>query len=264
MSELEIIKPDSTQIVKSEVYESQVDIAKRYPRELKKVINNAVAIATMDTETAQTCGYSLPRAGKKINGASVHLAKIIVQCYGNIRVESRVIGVNAKEVIAEAIAFDLETNIASKREERKSIVTKNGKRYSDDMIITTGKAAASIAYRNVVFDVIPKSIVDKVYKEAMNTITGDLSDETKLIKRRKAAIDAFKDNFAVEENELLENLGLNTTNQIKQDQIVILLNMYNSLDTGEFTVDEMFNRIPKIPDAKLNIPKVEKETEKTK
>lgn len=240
-------------------YESQVDIAKRYPRDLKRCINNSIVVATMDKETSELCGYVLPRAGKKLHGPSVHLAKIIVQNYGNIRVESRVIEVKQREVIAEAIAFDLETNIASRREERKSIFGKHG-RYSDDMIIVTGKAAAAIAYRNAIFDIIPRSIIDKVYKESMNFLTGDLSSETELIKRRKKAIDSFNDDFGVKEDEVLKSLGLNTINQIKQQEIITLIGMYNALKNSESSVDEMFNRKPEVDlkDGKLNTPKPSK------
>jgi hypothetical protein len=106
----------------------------------------------------------------------------------------------------------------------------------------TGLVTNSIALRNAVFAVVPKSVVDKVYNEAKQTLTGDLSDEAKLIKKRKQVIDGFKDTYGVSEAELLESLGLNTVNQIKSDEIVILIGMAQSLKDGEFTVETMFNR----------------------
>lgn len=236
------IKVLNTDIVKDTQFESQIDIAKRYPRDLTRIINNSIAIVTMDKETAETCNYNLPRAGKKISGASVHLARIIVQQYGNLRVESRVTHSDNKQVYAEAICFDLESNVAVKSTTSKSILNKGGQKFTEDMIIVTGKAAAAIAYRNAVFSVIPKAIVDKVYNAAMREITGDLSTEDMLIKRRKAAFDTFKSEFGVEEKEILDYLGLNTINQIKKDEIVIMIGMFNSLKDGEITVNEMFNR----------------------
>ena len=258
--ENELIEYKEIGIIKDSQYESQVDIAKRFPRNLTRVLQNSIAIVTMDVETAQTCNYTLPRAGSKISGESVHLARIIVQQYGNLRVESRVINSDAKQVHAEAVCFDLETNVAVKSTTSKSILTKAGKRYSEDMIVTTGKAAAAIAYRNAVFSVVPKAIVSKVYKAAMQVITGDISNETKLIKTRTSALKFFKEEYGVEEKEILFSLGLNTVNQIKSDQIVILRGMMTSLKDGEFTVDEMFSR----PDPrasenpKINTPKNEK------
>lgn len=232
----------NTEIVRDAQYESQVDIAKRYPRDLKRAINNSIAIATMDKETAETCNYSLPRAGKKISGASVHLARIIVQQYGNLRVESRVTHSDLKQVHAEAVCFDLESNVAVKSTTSKSILYKNGSRFNEDMIVVTGKAAAAIAYRNAVFSVIPKAVIDKVYKAAINTITGNITTEEGLIKKRAHLIVGFKNEYTVTEEELLKYLGLNTINQIKQEEIVILIGVFNALKAGEYTVDGMFER----------------------
>ncbi len=236
------IKTFNAEIVRDAQYESQVDIAKRYPRDLTRAISNSIAIVRMDKETAETCNYSLPRGNKKLTGASVHLARIIVQQYGNLRVESRVTHSDRTQVFAEAICFDLENNVAVKSTTSKSILYKNGGRFNEDMIVVTGKASAAIAYRNAVFSVIPKAVIDKVYNAAMRKITGDLSTEEKLIARRKAAINAFKDEYTVTEDELLKYLGLNTINQIKQDEIVTLIGIFNALKAGEYTVDGMFDR----------------------
>lgn len=258
MENEEIVQYQGTEIVRDAQYESQVDIAKRYPRDLTRAIQNSIAIVTMDKETATTCNYTLPRGGKSLSGESVHLARIIVQQYGNIRVESRVTGSDATQVHAEAVCFDLETNIAVKSTTSKSIVGKYG-RYKEDMIVTTGKAAAAIAYRNAVFSVIPKAVVSKIYKAAIQVITGDISNETKLIKARTTALAYFKDEYTVKESEILAALGLNSVNQIKGDQIVILRGMIQSLTDGEFTVDEMFSRIPEeqTKNPKVNKPKDE-------
>jgi ABC-type sugar transport system substrate-binding protein len=161
----------------------QISTAKAYPRNIKRATENAIAIVTMDKETAATCTYSVPRGGKAITGASVHLAKILAQVWGNMRVEAKVISVEAKHVTSQAIAFDLENNLAIKVEVKRSIMGKTG-RFNDDMIVVTGNAANSIALRNAVLSVIPRAIVDKIYNEAKKTITGDISDTTKFLKRR--------------------------------------------------------------------------------
>lgn len=38
----------------------QVSTAHAYPRSISRAVNNAIAIAVMDKETAQSCGYALP------------------------------------------------------------------------------------------------------------------------------------------------------------------------------------------------------------
>lgn len=219
--------------------DSQVATAKQYPRDLARSVNNSIAMATMDAATAQSCGYALPRGGKPITGPSVHLAKLIVSNWGNMRAEAKVVQITDKQVISRGTCWDLENNVATAFEVRRSIVGKNGKRFSDDMITVTGNAANSIAYRNAVFSVIPKAITDKVYQAAQHFITGDLSDEEKLVARRKKCIDFFKDEYGITENEVVMLCGKQTVNQIKADQIALLLGITQSLKDGDTTVEDL-------------------------
>ena len=219
--------------------DSQVATAKQYPRDISRSVNNSIAMATMDYATAQSCGYALPRGGKPITGPSVHLAKLIVSNWGNMRAEAKVVQITDKQVISRGTCWDLENNVATAFEVRRSIVGKNGKRFSDDMITVTGNAANSIAYRNAVFSVIPKAITDKVYQAAQHFITGDLSDDEKLVARRKKCIDFFKDEYGITENEVVMLCGKQTVNQIKADQIALLLGITQSLKDGDTTVEEV-------------------------
>ena len=219
--------------------DSQVATAKQYPRDLARSVNNSIAMATTDYATAQSCGYALPRGGKPITGPSVHLAKLIVSNWGNMRAEAKVVQITDKQVISRGTCWDLENNVATAFEVRRSIVGKNGKRFSDDMITVTGNAANSIAYRNAVFSVIPKAIIDKVYQAAQHFITGDLSDEEKLVARRKKCIDFFKDEYGITEQEVVMLCGKQTVNQIKADQIALLLGITQSFKDGDTTVEEV-------------------------
>lgn len=219
--------------------DSQVATAKQYPRDLMRSVNNSIAMATMDYNTAQSCGYALPRGGKPITGPSVHLAKLIVSNWGNMRAEAKVVQITDKQVISRGTCWDLENNVATAFEVRRSIVGKGGKRFSDDMITVTGNAANSIAYRNAVFSVIPKAITDKVYQAAQRFITGDLSDEEKIISRRKKCIDFFKDEYGITEEEVVMLCGKQTVNQIKAEQIALLLGITQSLKDGDTTVEEL-------------------------
>ena len=230
--------------------DSQVATAKQYPRNIRRSIDNSIVMATMDNETAQRCGYALPRGGKPITGPSVHLAKIIVSNWGNMRTEAKVVQITDKQIISRGTAWDLETNVASAFEVRRSIIDKKGNRFSDDMITVTGNAANSIAYRNAVFSVVPKAVVDKVYKAAQKCITGDLSDNEKLLKRRTDAINYFNDEWGITEEEVVKLCGKQTVNQIKADEIALLLGMVQSLKDGDTTVDELMKPIRESKEAK--------------
>lgn len=182
--------------------------------------------------------------------SSVHLAKIIVSNWGNMRTETKVVQITDKQIISRGTAWDLEANVASAFEVRRSIVDKKGNRFSEDMITVTGNAANSIAYRNAVFSVVPKAVVDKVYKSAQRFITGDLSDEEKLIKRRTDAIYYFNDEYGITESEVIKLCGKQTVQQIKANEIALLLGMVQSLKDGDTTVDELMKPIRESKEAK--------------
>jgi hypothetical protein len=234
--EVQVVQVDA---VERANVDSQVATAKRYPRNIKRSIDNSIVMATMDSETAQSCGYALPRGGKPITGPSVHLAKIVVSNWGNMRTEAKVVQITDKQIISRGTCWDLEANVASAFEVRRSIVDGKGKRYSDDMITVTGNAANSIAYRNAVFSVVPKAVVDKVYKAAQRFITGDLSDEEKLIKRRTDAINHFNEEWGITEAEVIRLCGKQTVNQIRANEIALLLGMAQSLKDGDTTVEDL-------------------------
>lgn len=217
----------------------QIATAKAFPRNIKRSTENAIAIATLDAETASTCTYSVPRGGKAITGPSVHLAKIIAQVWGNMRIEAKVVDVDSKNVTSQAIAFDLESNVAIKVEVKRSILTRSG-RMNEDMIVVTGNAANSIALRNAIYAVVPKAVTDKVYKASLQTITGDISDETKLIKKRKKVVDALIQTYGVSESEVLSAVGKSSLDHIGQDEIVVLIGIGTAIKDGDTTVDQAF------------------------
>lgn len=223
--------------------DSQVATAKRYPRDIRRSIDNSVVMATMNQETAQSCSYALPRGGRPITGPSVHLAKIIVSNWGNMRTEAKVVQITDKQVISRGTCWDLETNVASAFEVRRSIIGKNGQRFSDDMITVTGNAANSIAYRNAVFAVIPKAITDRIYYAAQKFITGDLSDSDKLLKVRTGILNNFKNNYGITEEEVVKICGKQTVNQIGADEISMLMGTIQALKDEDTTIDELMKPI---------------------
>lgn len=254
------VEAQDVQIVQVDAVEranvdSQVATAKRYPRDIRRSINNSVVMATMNQETSQSCSYALPRGGKPITGPSVHLAKIIVSNWGNMRTEAKVVQITDKQVISRGTCWDLETNVASAFEVRRSIIGKNGQRFSDDMITVTGNAANSIAYRNAVFAVIPKAITDRVYYAAQKFITGDLSDSDKLLKVRTGVLNNFKNNYGITEEEVVKMCGKQTVNQIGADEISMLMGTIQALKDGDTTVDELMKPIRESKEAKKDAMK---------
>ncbi len=251
MENLQVIQQDSSALVAQEraQIDSQIATAKAYPRDLLRVKSKCIEVVSMDVETATSCRYVKPQAGKQIPGPSVHLARILAQQYGNIRVQQRIREVGQKEIVAEAVAHDLETNIAVSVEARRSIIDKKGKRYPDHMVNTTSMAALAIAERNAILKVIPKGLINQVYNAAFNTSNGDLSTEQKILKKKKEVLDWFKKQYGAELKDVLYALGLKSEGQIDAEQLANLRGFNQSLKDNEITPDELFGWKKKGEDA---------------
>lgn len=220
----------------------QIVTAKRYPRNLKLCINNAITTVTLSSDSAQSCMYSLKKGGKLITGPSVVLAKILAQEFGNMRIENRVVGYDSTHVTCEATCFDLEKNFAIRTQIKKSIVGNSG-RFSEDMCVITGNAGNAIALRNAIFAIIPKAVVDKVYNSARATITGDISDEQKLTARRTAIFAGFKEGYPdlkITDEDICKSVGKQSIAHITSEDILVLIGYENAFKHGEMKAAEVF------------------------
>lgn len=76
------VEAQDVQIVQVDAVEranvdSQVATAKQYPRSIKRCVDNSIAMATMDAETAQSCGYALPRGESLLPGRPFTLQRLL-------------------------------------------------------------------------------------------------------------------------------------------------------------------------------------------
>ncbi len=215
----------------------QIATAHHYPRSIKRALDDATAMATLNIETAESCFYKLPRSGKSIEGPSVRLAEIIGSAWGNMRYGARIAGEEKDFIIAQGIAHDLERNVACSIEVRRRIVDGQGRRYNADMIGVTANAAASIALRNAIFKVIPRSYTDCVYNEAKQVAIGDAST---LNERRDMAIAFFRDKLNLDESRILKAIGRAGVDDITLDDLETLTGLKTAIREGDTTVDEAF------------------------
>lgn len=237
---LEIVSPTIVYQQDKAHIDVQISTAKAYPRNIGRATDNAIAIVTMDETIAQSCTYSVPRGGKTIKGESVHLARILAQVWGNLRIDSKVIDIDGKHVTSEAMCFDLETNLAVKQQVKRRITDRNGRTFNDDMITVTGAAANAVALRQAVFNVIPKGVVKRVYDAAMQKVTGDISDTNKLIAKRNQVFDGLKKAYSVTDEEILFAVGKSSIDHIDRDDLVSLIGIGTAIKDGDTTVESAF------------------------
>lgn len=211
--------------------------AKTYPRNTKQCISDIITLATIDEETASSCIYSKPVAGANVSGASVRLAEIVFACWGNIRSAQRPVGFSedGKSIIAEAMCWDCEKNTFQASRVQKSILKKDGQRYSQDMIGTTISAAASTAFRNAVFKVIPKVIVDKAYKACVKKVLG----KGEVLKKAKDVLQRLE-KLGVEKIKILSFFGVASEEEINEEMIVEMIGAGTAIKVGSLSVNDAF------------------------
>lgn len=242
-TDIQIIQNDITtyeQSVRAEV-DIQIATAKKYPRNKKAFLENAMFDATHSEQAAIKCGYTLPRGDKKIQGASVHLARILAQNYGNMRVAAKGLSISDTYVTAEAVCMDLETNVAVRVETRQKILDKYGKRFNDDMINITMLACIAKAERNAILHVIPASYTDEVYMAAQKKLIGDVKKDPKTMEAtRTKAIKSFAEKYGVTEEMILTYFGKKSIDQLDAEDVVSLRGLFQALKDGDATVEGTF------------------------
>jgi hypothetical protein len=221
--------------VRAEV-DTQITTAKRFPRNLHTFKQQALAMATFDEETASGCFYALRRDQKPIEGPSIRLAEIVLSAWGNIRADAKVIAVGEKDLTAEAMTWDLEKNVAIRVQVKRRITTKDGRRYSDDMIVVTGNAACAIALRNSVFKVIPNVFTKALYHAAQQAAIGDIQT---LAAKRAQMIEYFG-KMGVLESEVFGAVNKQHIEDIGLDELALLKGYATAIKEGDTTVEEIF------------------------
>jgi hypothetical protein len=223
------------QLAKSEV-EAQLDAAHRYPREIKKFMNDAMTLATFNKEIAGSCMFALPRGGKVIEGPSIRLAEICISAYGNLHVGARVVGAEDKEVISQGVCWDLEKNNRITIEKRRKITDKKGNRFNDDMITMTGNAAASIALRDAAFRIIPRTYVNMIYEAAKKVAVGEAST---MAARRAEVFDKLVKMGAMPDR-ILSRIGKAAIEDIGVGELAVLIGFGTAIHSGSEKVDDIF------------------------
>jgi hypothetical protein len=222
-------------LARSEV-ETQIDAAHKHRRSISRFVREAMGMATISREVAESCIYTLPRGGKQIAGPSVRLAEICASAYGNMHVGARVVDVEEKNIVAQGVAWDLEKNVRVTVETKRRITNKHGKRYDDDMITVTGNAAASIALRNAVFRVVPRAYVDTIYAKVKEVAVGNAMT----LAARRAEVISRLNKIGVPTERIFAKLGKANIDDVGLEDLEVLIGLGTAIKNGEQNIDELF------------------------
>lgn len=245
------------QIAKAE-YESQIDVARRNPRSIGKFLSDLEGLVTIRREIAERMFYTLKRRNnrtgedKAIQGKSIRFAEAAATAYTNLRYGGRIVHVGDQFVTVRGACLDLERNVGVEIDIQRRITTRDGARFSDDMINVTSNAAISIAIRNAVLHVIPTAFTDPAYEAARKVAIGDAKT---LKDRRLQMLDRFAQ-MNVTREQVLEHVERATIEDVTLGDLEDLIGTFNAIKDGDATIDEVFAPKKKA----LDMPKTVAET----
>jgi hypothetical protein len=219
----------------------QIATAKRYPRSVLKVKAEIIALATMDEETASSCFYTLKRGDKVIQGPSIRLAEIAFSSWGNIRAGTRISSTVTDgpmpHVVVQSVAHDLEKNTCITMEKRRRVFKKKSKPAPDeDDVNLAANACSSIAMRDAILRVIPKTIINSACAEAKRVAIGDAKS---LVAKRQAVIARLKQ-MGVAEDRILAAVGCTKVDEIDGEGMAALIGFGTAIRDGEMTIEDAF------------------------
>lgn len=234
--EHEIVDNGTEPDADSSLIDRQIATAKRYPRSIDQCKKEALTLATENTDVASSCFYSFPQGGTQVDGPSVRLAEIMVNCWGNMRSEKYVVDVLDDKVIGGGMCADLQKNTAMKCQTERSILNKKGKRYPDHMIEKTANAASSIAFRNAVFSVIPQAYIEPVYQAAREA---SLGKGKTMEQKREECMNWFLSRD-VSKDAVLDLRGAEGVQDLSEQDLIDLRGMANAIEDNQVTIDQVF------------------------
>ena len=241
MEQLQIINStEALEVINRTEIDIAISTAKAFPRDLEKSRVEILQLATASRETAESCFYHLPRAGKDIDGPSVRLAEIINYCWGNINSAVRIVSNDGKKITSQAVAHDLERNNRVLVEVGRNVTDKQGKPFSQDMQIVTGNAAGAIAWRNGIFKLIPRAVWIDIEDKIKKFIVGDGKE---MLKRKAALLKKFE-GMGVDTTAICKALKIPGESQIGEAEMIKLYGVLTAINEGTATAEEVFGTGP--------------------
>lgn len=230
----------STPAVLSMLHSSEIDMqiatAHKFPRSIAQFRKDVFDMVAISEAVAAECTYALPRDGKMIEGPSARFAEILASAWGNARAGARVVDEGQHFITSQGVFHDLQKNVAITFEVQRRITGKNGKRYNDDMIVTTGNAASSIALRNAVLKGIPKAFWSEMWDQARRVALGD----SKTLPTRRAEAFAAALKFGITKEQILAKLGAKGEQDVGLESLALLRSILTAIKEGDTTAEQAF------------------------
>ena len=222
--------------------QAAVVVAQQCPRSVSAAIT-AMEEACAQPELASRAFFSYPRAGETVNGPSVHLARELARCWGNVQhgITELARDDGRGESEMQAWAWDVQTNT---RSSNTFIVphkrdTKKGVRELTDMrdIYENNANNGARRLREAIFSVLPAWYSARAQSLCQATIEN--GGGRPLAQRVADAVKAFE-RYRVSPARLAAKFGRASVDELTATDVAQLGVIYDSLKQGTVTVDDEF------------------------
>lgn len=224
-----------------------VRVAQEFPRN-EMVAFGRMREACADETLAQRAFYSLPRAGGRVDGSTIHLARALAACWGNIDYGIRELRRDDEAGISEmqAWSWDQQTNTRSSRSfiVQHQIMAKGGRKKLTDLadIANNNNSVAARQVRETIFAVLPLGYVAAAEEACRATLRGESrsqSDGGNLQQQIETLLAGFQKNVGVSRQRIEAALALPVSDW-DADTLANLRILAGEIARGEKKVEDEF------------------------
>ncbi|MET4780833.1 hypothetical protein [Glaciihabitans sp. UYNi722] len=224
-----------------------VRVAQDFPRDMSRAVEQ-MRMSCSQVSLAQRAFYSVPRAGGRVEGSTVHLAKELARCFGNVEYGMRETRRDDEAGISEVLAWawDQENNVRQSRGfvVPHQIMKAGGRKNLTDLsdIANNNNSVAARALRECILTLLPVWFRDEAELIASRTLAGDGTTQP-MPKRIADALAYFAREFNVTPEQIEARLARPRAKWTSGD--LATLNVIGSeIGRGEKTVQGEFPEQP--------------------
>jgi len=254
----------------------RMEQAKKYPRSIKAVKENALAELGMVPSLAETAYYSIPYkegSGKKmVEGLTIKSAMALARWWGNGASDATIIGEDKSCYLVRGSYVDFETNnwnssVVRVSKYYKPRGSKQIEEWDTDMLRNQILAGMSKARRNAILNTLPEWLKDMYFNRAKELVINPPKDGIKMVESLKVRVlsgqKAIMRDFNVTQKEMDKFMEEKMDGIDDSSTLANLKGLYTAIKTGQAHVDEVFRGGRKsvaMPQEKSKPETVEKET----
>lgn len=219
--------------------EGQIIMAKKFPRDEIHAINR-IKTSCKRYPLAKSSQYSYPRGGQTVSGASIRLAEVLAQNWGNLDFGIRELSQENGESVVESYCWDLETNVRQtkvftvkhERKAKNKIEKLTDPRDIYELVANSGARRM----RACILGIIPADVVEMALIECDKTLAGN--NDQPLIDRIRNLVEAFS-KLGVNK-DMIETRLDHSVDVMDTAEVIEYGKIFNSLRDGQTKRQDWF------------------------